>query len=198
MIEAQIRSTQVNVRRSSSPTESPNGHSIRLLHPANDLDDPSSLSTMPTTNSTNSYTRHTSLCTSSQSDTPMENPARNLASVSRRNTDTDEKKSSSSLIAKLICMIEHKINDITRLEASALAECLECLIDDDTVIEGRSEQAVTITRNREFSRGESWFHLQWQESNNRRMFCEIRFQPGSKKCTVDSVVEELNDAVEGS
>lgn len=172
MIGAQVRSAQLDVLEqegsSSSSTESSGGISVTLLRPANNLDDP------------------TPLCHTH--DDRSEDSAPNLSSISGGNADRDKKKSISSLTVELIRMIQCKIGDITHLEASGLAECLECLIDNDTLIRSHYDQQVTIIRrNREFSRGESWFHLQWQ-SENRKISCEIRIQPGSEKCMIDNLV----------
>jgi len=88
--------------------------------------------------------------------------------------------------ADLVRLIEGQIPKISLQETLAVARCLG---SDHGMIGSPHISNVTIARkNTEFSRGDSWFSVQWYEIDSHRFdtvqrSVNLRFEPGRQLCT---------------
>jgi hypothetical protein len=88
--------------------------------------------------------------------------------------------------ADLVRLIEGQIPKISLQETLAVAKCLG---SDLGMIGSPYISNVIITRkNTEFSRGDSWFSVQWYEIDSHRLDTQprsvnLRFEPGRQLCT---------------
>lgn len=89
----------------------------------------------------------------------------------------------STFLAKFISKIRCQISDVTDFEVSVLAKYLEYHIQKETEF----ADTFTIKRDRTFSLGHSWFHLQWRGIKNRNGSCDIRLESEKSKCSVHNL-----------
>jgi hypothetical protein len=102
-------------------------------------------------------------------------------------------------VADLVRLVEVKFPKLGLSELLAVAKCLE---DKHRLVNNIAISDVEITRkNQEFSRGDSWFHVQWWEHSSngydrgdpfdRKVFrsVNLRFEPGPQICTSHEVDE---------
>ena len=86
--------------------------------------------------------------------------------------------------ADLVRLIESQIAKISLHETFAVARCLG---SEHGLVGNSYISDVTITRkNQEFSRGDSWFNVQWLESGSHGPIprsVNLRFEPGRQVCT---------------
>jgi len=88
--------------------------------------------------------------------------------------------------ADLVRLIESQIPKISLQETLAVARCLG---SDHGMIGSPHISNMTIARkNTEFSRGDSWFSVQWYEMDPHRFdplqrSVNLRFEPGRQLCT---------------
>jgi hypothetical protein len=89
--------------------------------------------------------------------------------------------------ADLVRLIESQIAKISLPETFAVARCLG---SEHGLVGNSYISDVTISRkNQEFSRGDSWFNVQWLESGPHRPLrrsINLRFEPGRQICTSHS------------
>ena len=86
--------------------------------------------------------------------------------------------------ADLVRLIESQIAKISLAETFAVARCLG---SEHRLVGNPSISEVTISRkNQEFSKGDSWFTVQWYEVGSRGSIprsINLRFEPGRQVCT---------------
>jgi hypothetical protein len=89
-----------------------------------------------------------------------------------------------SQAADLVRLIEGQIAKISLLETMAVALCLGT---DHGLVGNPCITRVTISRkNQEFSRGDSWFRVQWYETDHHPILfrsIDLRYEPGRQVCT---------------
>lgn len=92
----------------------------------------------------------------------------------------------------LVRLIETQIAKISLQEVFAVARCLS---NDHGLVGNPYISGVIISRkNQEFSRGDSWFNVQWLETDPRHhgsmgRSINLRFEPGRQICTSYSADE---------
>src|ERR1700738_1251969 len=85
--------------------------------------------------------------------------------------------------ADLVRAIEKQIAKISLTETFAVARCLG---DEHRLVGNPYVSALQISRlHQEFSRGDSWFNVQWLETveNTLQRSIVLRFEPGRQICT---------------
>jgi len=86
--------------------------------------------------------------------------------------------------ADLVRLIEIQIPKISFQEEFAVARCLA---SDHSLVANKFISDVQISRkNQEFSRGDSWFNVQWWEMSRQGRYLRsinLRFEPGRQACT---------------
>jgi hypothetical protein len=86
--------------------------------------------------------------------------------------------------ADLVRLIESQIAKISLQETFAVARCLG---SEHGLVGNSYISGVLISRkNQEFSRGDSWFNVQWYESGSQGLIprsINLRFEPGRQICT---------------
>ena len=86
--------------------------------------------------------------------------------------------------ADLVRLIESQIAKISLHETFAVARCLG---SEHRLVGNSYISNVVISRkNQEFSRGDSWFNVQWYESDSHGSIprsINLRFEPGRQVCT---------------
>lgn len=86
--------------------------------------------------------------------------------------------------ADLVRFIEIQIPKISLQEEFAVARCLA---SDHSLVSNKFISDVQISRkNQEFSRGDSWFNVQWWEMSRQGRHLKsisLRFEPGRQACT---------------
>ena len=109
-----------------------------------------------------------------------------MASLHPRQSVNDGPPTPFPQVADLVRLIESQIAKISLAETFAIAQCLS---SDYGLVGNSYISDVTISRiNQEFSRGHSWFHVQWRESGPHgpmRRSINLRFEPGRQLCTAD-------------
>jgi hypothetical protein len=86
--------------------------------------------------------------------------------------------------AELVRLIESQIAKISLQETFAVARCLAS--EHGLVGNPYISDVVISRKNQEFSRGDSWFNVQWLESDSHGFIprsINLRFEPGRQVCT---------------